>query len=312
MSENNTPVTTPAPTTTNTPAPVQSSAERMAAALAEVAAPAATVDTPTTPVVAQETPKSEPQMTTLERVAREKSALRAEQEKMKPFMEAAKTLTPDTIATINKARAAGNPITALQALGFSPQQVIQHLQAASAPKPEAKSEEKTLQLPPEIEAKLAKLDTMEKFMVEQQARTAQDQEKQIMEGVRSSLTDDFRLVKAMGAEAQVMKVIELFHAEHGTLPGEDFTSSVRMAAEEVEKQLSKEADRWKRVLTMSEPQPTVAPEVTGEQTSRGQVVTGKTLTNSNTGAPAPVQQKPQTREERIAALINDPTFQLPF
>jgi hypothetical protein len=276
--------------------PAQAPAQAPAEAPAEVPAAVAPTSEPPAAEVPAQTPDGV--KTSFEKLAREKAALRAEQEKIKPYLEASKALTAPTLAELSKAKASGDPLAALQALGFSPQALVQQLQKAQAKPPEAKEQAQQIQLPPEIQQKLAKVEYLEKFV-------AQQQEQQLISGIRENITDEFKFVKGLGAERQVIQMLQDFHNEHGSLPGEDFATSVKMAAELVEKQLAAEAEKYRPFLTPAQQATTIPNEAIGEQASRGQVTTGKTLTNSNTSAPAPASPKPQTREERVAeALAN--------
>ena len=246
-----------------------------------------------------ETTKPPPTETepTLLRIARERDAFRKESEPLRPYLDALKVLSPTEAQRLAQARASGNPVAALAALGFTHEQYTQTLlgekvSPAASEKPSEASEFATLK------QELAALKA------ERENERVQSSRTQMLGQMKDILKDSpkFDLINKTGDIEGVERVLIQYHAAHGSLPGSTLAESVTLAAEMYETQLKKEADRWSRVLTGFKEGAPVEPTRAPESPSTGTAQT-RTLTNSNTSAPAAVTAVPKTRKEIEAAII---------
>lgn len=262
----------------------------------------APVDNKPPPPVAPEKAVSEEKSDApqLLKIAQERAAFRKEMEASKPYMEALKVFSPQEAQRLAQARASGNPVAALAALGFTHAQYTQALiggaeepEQPKADKPPENSEIATLRQ--ELQALKAERDNEKTMTARQQA----------MGQMKSLLSADAKFKHLNGLESyeQVERVLIDYHSQHGTLPGSTFEESVKLAAEVVEAQLAKEAEKWSKVLTVS---PTSAP-LSGQKAPESRPSTGtaqpRTLTNAAVTAPSEVKTVPRTRQDIIAAFI---------
>lgn len=233
------------------------------------------------------------------KIAQEKAELRRMQEAVKPYAEVAKGLTPQQLMQLSRAVTSGDPVGALSALGFSHAQYTQKLVGAE---PVAK-EEAPKSSDPVVETLKQEV---ERLRAEREAEKMQVTRQQTLQQMQSALKDDpkFRYINGLGDYEGVERVLINYYQQAGSLPGATFEESVKLAAEMYEADLQKQAERWSKVnqgLTPSASSAPVPPQRAPESPSAG-TVSPRTLTNSNTTAPAAVRPVPKSREEILAAI----------
>ena len=230
-----------------------------------------------------------------EKLLREKAALR-------PYLEAAKVMPMETLQALAKAQSAKDPIAVLKALGYSYDDVAAKVAEVPAPKkaPNADVEESptVLSLKQEVEA----------LRRERQAEQGVKLRSEALAKTREFVKGKFSHIEGLEAEDQVLNYIENYFRQTGEMPGTNFEETVELASAAVEKDLQKQAERWKKVLTPANPEPTVEPESTRNAPSAGTGIVGKTLTNSTT-APMKGVPEPKTRAELLKSLESDPNIQ---
>jgi len=257
-------------------------------AVAEQAEPVAVEAAPVEP-----TPQAEPVVAkpaplerSFEKLAQEKAAFRAEQERMKPYTEALQKFDPLTLKALTQAMESGDASKALKALGLN------------APQAQAPSEQETSRPEiPELAEIKEELSELRKFRAEQA-------ETKLVNEIKDA-TKDHKLITARGAHKMVLQYILDFKNKTGSPPGDTLAESYAMAAEAVEGYLKQEAESWRKVLTPE------APMVESPQTSPSQVAApqpmSKTLSSAATSAPplSVTSSKPKTAEEYQALALED-------
>ena len=257
------------------------------------------------PVPAASPEKAEPPA--LLKLAKQASEFRKEKEAVAPYIEALKVLPADRISGLTKSLQLRDPVAALEALGFSAQDVAEKVLKAPPRAPAGKQEaQEAPEVPSEILQRLERAEAFAKRFEEQESKAQHAKLVESVTGVVKS-NPKFKLLQDTGSYADVLGVIDAYHRNSGTLPADTFEESVAMAAELVEQNLSAQADRWRKLLTPAQTSNTVTPAKPEERAQPG--TERRTLTNSNTSAPAEVRPAAQSREERIAALLADPSFQ---
>lgn len=234
------------------------------------------------------------------KIAQQQAELRKLKEQVQPYAEVAKGLTPQQLMQLSRAVTSGDPVSALSALGFSHAQYTQKLVGAepvTKEEPQKSSDPVVETLKQEVERLKAERDA-EKF---------QSTRQQSLQQMQSTLKDDpkFKYINGLGDYEGVERVLINYHQQTGSLPGATFEESVKLAAEMYEADLQKQAERWNKVnqgLTPSASSAPVPPQRAPESPSAG-TVSPRTLTNSNTTAPAAVRTVPKSREELLAAII---------
>ncbi len=246
-----------------------------------------------------------------EKLMAEKAELRRQQEALRanPNVALQGKLDPGSVQALVRAKESGDPLGALAALGFSYGDITKQLLASPEAPPaqkqqkEADPEPEPARVPAELQARLQRLDQLEAWALQQQR-------KEILSQVKASIpADKFKLISGREDYERVLGFLEHFHSQTGSLPADNFSESVLVAAEALERQLSQEAERWKRVLTPAPAAATIQTEAQRESPPQSGQVTPvhKTLTNQ-VAAPATTQPEPKTRDEVIASLLKDPEF----
>lgn len=268
-----------------------------------------------TPVANSEPPKVEASpaveaapkedLPALLRIAKERDAFRKEMESAKPHLEALRAIPPHTVSAIAKAIASGDPVSLLSAAGMTHAQYNARLLGLAEQKEAPPAESKENSLPPEVMTLRQELDALRQEREAEKYATARTQMLGQMREILSK--DDARFSHINGLEDYegVEKVLIDYHRENGTLPGATLEESVTLAAELYEANLKKEAARWQKVLTKGVGSAPVSSK-TPASSSPG-TVSARTLTNSNTSAPAPVKKLPKTRAEILDAIARGET-----
>lgn len=221
------------------------------------------------------------------KLAEQKAAFRAEQERLKPFTEALKALDPQSLSALARAKAAGDPVAALAAMGFTHNDYVNRFVDGEKPAAKAKEPEKA----PE------QLGGVEKDLAEFKAWRAQQAQAQTL-GAIKDLTKDFPHIAKLERHDLVLQELLDFIGRTGAPPSEDFQESVKMAAQAVEDKLKAEAQKWAKVLTPGAPTGSVPPEVKGTSDSPASGREIKTVTNDVQAQPRTgVRPVPQSDED---------------
>lgn len=233
------------------------------------------------------------------KIAKERAALRQERERVEPYLEAFKAIPPHTAQALAKAVQSGNAVAVLSALGMTHSQYTQQLLGMkNDEQPEAKSEPKS-----EYATLKAELDALK---AERDAERVRETRTQYLSKMKETLKDDpkFKLTNGREDYEGVERILINYHAQHGVLPGETLEESIKLAAEVYEQQLSKEAEKWSKVLTVSPNTAPLSVQKAPESPPSTGTVSPRTLTNANTTAPAAVQATVQkTRDELLEDLL---------
>lgn len=245
--------------------------------------------------VQKEEPKKE-EPPALLKIAREREAFRKEVEQIKPFMDAFRGMSLDTVSALVKAANSRDPVAVLSALNISHSEYNKKLLADTESEPEKKSGNSELDaMRQEIQALRQERENERT----QQART------QVMGKMREVVKEDkYPFIAARQAYDNIENLLIDFHKKNGVLPGESFEESVQLAAEEVERHLRKEAESYEAVLTKVKGVSLSTPRAPETQPVAG-TVQSRTLTNSNTTAPAAARTPPKTRQEVLDAILSD-------
>ncbi len=229
------------------------------------------------------------------KIAKAKDALRKEKEQVAPHLDMLKAFSPTEAQRLAQARAAGNPVAALAAMGFTH---AQYNAAVAGLKDEAPPVEKQTGDP---EVMMLKQE-LAAIKAERENERLQSSRQQFFAKTEELVKDDpkFAHLAALGEYESVERVILQHIQEHGSPPGETIEETIRLAAEVVEHRLKKEAERWNGVLTKLRPGAQVAAKA--PESPRPGSESPRTLTNANTTAPAVPRTAPKSREEILAAI----------
>lgn len=242
---------------------------------------------------------AEQQEPALLRIAREKAKARQLEQANKPQNEALAVFSPQELERAAQARRAGDPVAALRALGFDH---TQYTKALLNMKDEPEPQKDQPQVSPDVAALKAEVERLKQ---EREQERFQSTRAQMHVQMRDILKTDskFTYVNALEAVEGVEQVLAEFFSAHGTMPGESLAESVKLAAEVYEAKLRSgeiplTKKQWEKIQGLtaqpsSAPVPAKAPE---SQPSPGTGVP-RTLTNSNTTAPAAVNHVPKSRAE---------------
>lgn len=282
-----------------TPAPYVPPSQRDIEELSKALADEGVIEKPVTqaaPVAPAppETAKAEEELPAITRIAKKQAEFRKEVEPYKPVLDLLLKAKNKQIT----------PSDALAALGYTHSEYVESVLGKQAPadEPEAPVKAATSR-DPEIEE-------LRRFKAQYEAEKAQQTRAQALQGIEAAVKkggDKFKHLATLERWDMVEQVIINYHAQNGALPGDTFEESVALAAEVVEGQLKQESTKWAKLYgggLTSQPTPATVPNQKAPESppSTG-TETARTLTNSNTAAPAAVRSVPKTREERIAALI---------
>jgi hypothetical protein len=229
--------------------------------------------------------KPAPLEKSFEKLAQEKAAFRAEQERIKPYMEALQQFDPLTLRALTQAVNSGDSSKVLQALNM--QSTAQNVPESDVSRPEI----------PELAEIKEELSELRKFRAEQA-------ENKLVSEIREA-TKDHKLISARGAHKMVLQYILDFKNRTGSPPGDTLSESYALAADAVEGYLKQEAESWRKVLTPEAPM-VESPQVSQSQAAAPQP-TSKTLSSAATSAPplTVTTSKPKTAEEYQALALED-------
>lgn len=256
--------------------PPASGDSAIAAPVEAAAEPPAEAATPPAPEV-----KSAPLDKSFEKLAQEKAAFRAEQERMKPYVAALQKFDPNTLQALVQAADSGDPAKVLRALKME------------VPTPSAEAPEP----PDELTNIKQEIAELRKFRAEQAEEKLLGQIKQA--------TADKKFITGRNAHKMVLQYILDYKDRQGYPPGDTLEESYAVASEAVERHLQQEAEGWRKLLTPD------APVVESSQTPQPRVTEpqplSKSLTNAATAAPphSVTTRQPKTPEEYQALALEE-------
>lgn len=242
-----------------------------------------------------------------EQLVKQQKELREAREASKHGFELAEVVSPAQAAALKTALAKGDKLGVMNALGISYTDIASAMVGASkgeAPKPPAEKpqeEQKPVAvLPPEVQEVVAAYKQMQ----------AQQQKQTIDTAIKDVITKNATKLKHVaGLEAvdEVSAVLEEMYRRAGGLPSNDPVENIRIAAEEAESRLARQAARWSKVLTPATDSATIpSGKAPVTPVSPAQSSGGKTLTNK-LGAPAPST----TPSDNLDDLFRDIAKSLP-
>lgn len=245
----------------------------------------------------------------LVKIARERDAARkkgeiAELEQAKPYISALKVLSPTEAEALARAKQAGDPIAAMNALGFTHQQYTSRLlgMESRAAEPQ-KTEEKQPAGDPDVRTLK---EEVARLKAEREAEQFQQGRKQALGQMETLLKNDpkFKHIATLGDYEGVERVLLRYYNDYKELPGSTFEESIKLAAEVHEADLKKEAARWEKVLTGFKTSASTPVQKAPESPPSTGSETPRTLTNADgtePGAQRPASSK--SRQEFIARFI---------
>lgn len=246
------------------------------------------------------------------RIAKERDALRKEEERLKPHVEALKVFSPQELARLAQARASGNPKEALRALGFSHEEYNASVLADGAPE---KKEEKAAAPNADIETLKQELAALKQEREMEKTRSARSQ---ALDEMQKALADDKWAgeIDSLDDLEGVEAILVDFHQRTGSLPGDTFKESVELAAEEYVRQRKlakerRETTKWRKQALTAAATSVPVPEKAPDSRPSPGTASPRTLTNANTTAPAAPRATPKTRQEILEALIEGRLEDLP-
>lgn len=248
--------------------------------------------------------KSDDGLPTLLRLAKERDSQRKalelkEFESAKPYVEALKAIPPHQAQAIAKAIQSGDPVSLIAAAGMTHSQYNARL-LGMTDKTEGREEAKPVDKVAELEAKLAA------FEREKEQERIQSSRSQMLGQMKNIIKDNpaFKTINSLGDYEGVESTLIKYHSQYGQLPGNTLEESVQLAAELYEYELRQYAEKFRPVLTGAQ-QSVVVPETRAPDAKPVPSNDGpRTLTNSNTTAPAVSKKLPKTRQEVLAAIIS--------
>lgn len=258
----------------------------------ESGTPAASVpEVKAAPPTADEEPR-------LLKIAREKAAKRQQEQASKPQNDLLSAFTPQEIERITQARRSGDPVSALRALGFDH---TQYTKAVLNMKDEETPKEQ-----PQVSPDVASLKAeVERLRSEREQEKLQSSRQQMLGQMKTLLGSNpkFDHINKLEDYEGVEKELIAYYSQYGELPGANLEESVSLAAELYESKLKKEAARWSKVLTGFKEGAPIAPSKAPESPPSPGTEATRTLTNSNTTAPAAVTSVSKSRAERLQAML---------
>jgi len=236
-----------------------------------------------------------------DRDAQRKAAEQKELEQAKPYMDALKSLSPVEAASLARAKQMGDPVAALNALGFTHAQYTARLLGASPDEGQPQAKQEQPQQNPEVMTLKQRLEALER---ERESERIQVNRQQALTQMQHLLKNHpkFHHINGLGDYTGVERVILQYINENGRPPGDTFEESVRLAAELYEYDLKQQAAKWSKVLTPAQASAQTQQQKAPESPSAG-TVTPRTLTNAISTDPGAPRTVPKTRQELIAAFI---------
>lgn len=238
-----------------------------------------------------------------EKLAAEKAAFRAEQERLKPYVAALKNFDPGTLSAIVKAKESGDPMSLLTAAGFTHSDYADSVVKASRKQHGLEDDETPL--PPKKQSNREPDPEIARELAELKSYVRQQQQRELMARLKARITPDkYSLTHGLGKFDDVFqKLLEINQRNPETLPQNE-DEAYDFAAGLVEKELLELKNKF---LGLTGAGNSADMNSTHKSASHlGDEKSGKTLTNhmtSHGAAPAI-----QTQEDAIRSLLSDPNF----
>jgi len=227
-----------------------------------------------------------------EKLVKQQKELREQREAAKHGFELAEVVSPAQALALKTALSKGDKLGVMTALGISYTDIAQAVVGASKgepPKPPAQPAKESPaeqaqrialeSLPPQVQEVVTAYKRQQQVAVEQQVKSA-------IKEVITAHASKLKHVSGLEAVEEVSAVMEEMFARAGGFPSNDPRENIRIAAEEAELRLARQAQRWAKVLTPAEESQNIpASKAPVKPDSPAQSSGGKTLTN-NLGAVA--------------------------
>lgn len=239
-------------------------------------------------------PKSPSIRKSLEQIAREKAALRAEKEAVRPLQGLQARLGPQGVHQLEQALSSGNTAEIIKALGIRPGDV--QFEAAKEVVQGAKKTD------PEVEAIRQELAELKQARQREQMEIGR---KRTLELTTKLATEYEWISDDPKAHDEALGMVEDFIRKHGEMPAATREESLRLALADVNERYEKEAEAWEKRLTRRKSR-AITPEESPEQSTPAvSEFGGSRINNSMATAPsrAPAKTQPKSDDDyRNAAL----------
>ncbi len=239
-----------------------------------------------------ELPKSDTIRKSFEQMAREKAAIRAEKEALKPFKTLESKLGPQGMHQLVQALESGDTRGLLSALGVKAGDV--QFEAAKG-KLEESEEAPADPRYAALEKKIAALEgERQKERVEAGRSRTLDMVKELAKAPEFEMISD-----DPDAHRQALTMVEEYYVANGELPADTKEASFTLALEAVNEKMKEEAAKWEKRLTKVKKVDTIANTETPELSSQAVSEAGKSksLTNTSASRPASQTSTPRSAED---------------
>ena len=239
------------------------------------------------PAEAPEKAPSDSIAKSFEKLAREKAAIRQEQESVRQAKAHQDRLGPQGMHKLLQAQERGDVKAIIEALGVKPEGI--------------KFEDQPQEEVSEVAALKARLEAFETQVREE--RNQQGRAK-VLDLTKEMAAKSHPLVSEMGAHDRALKAVEEYVRANGEMPAETREESLRIGLDYVEAQLAEEAARWEKALTKRKGPATIAPVETVEQESPAvSPVASRSLAQTTSPSAVRPTETPKTQDEYIAATL---------
>lgn len=252
-------------------------------------------ETDETKQAAKELPPKSPSIRkSLEQIAREKAALRAEKEAVRPLQGLQARLGPQGVHQLEQALASGSTAEIIRALGIKPGDVkFEAAKEIINEKPEN----------PEFEAVRRELAEIK---AERQRERMEIGRRSTLE-LTSKLATEYEWISDdPKAHDEALGMVEDFIRRHGEMPATTREESLKLALADVNERYEKEASLWEKRLTRRKGHAKVESESPEQSTpATSELGFNSSITNSMSSAPsrAPVKTQPKSDEDYQAAAL---------
>jgi hypothetical protein len=248
-------------------------------------------------------------------LAKQSAEVRKQREELKPVVALSRALSPVQASALEKALAAGNPMAAMTAMGFSYADVAASVAGGGTnpPVPPKKGE------PPEEPEATSADPELEEIKRERREMRQQAQRSGIVQSIKTQLAPlaaKFKHINALENFDGVMGILDEFFEQAGSLPSQHAVENIRIAAEELERryvdgELPLTRKQWEKIqgLTTQPSSASTQPEATRTRpgTAPGQRGS-RTLTNNAGAPPTAPAANPTDPSKVISDLASDPNM----
>jgi hypothetical protein len=233
-----------------------------------------------------------------EKLAAKNAEIRAREDKLKGLEAIASKFNENSIQALIKAAQAGDPVSALGALGFTH---AEYAQAMSMGRPQQPQQREQPKGPQDVVSALQQQVQQLQQRLDGEA-TSRGRARAMERLGEVAKTGKYEFAAAVdGATEKALAVFEDYIAKNGAPDPKEVDGLFDAALKHVDEQLQAEAQRWEKVLTARQKTATTQvgqPAPAPQSASTGQ----KTLSNTLSSA-APAVQAPQPKTSRDYQLM---------